>query len=112
MNIGMNATLMEVIINMKTLTINNRKLEYKLFWHSSEYGESEWTEFYEGTITETHKKYWLFGKEITTIKPKKVFTIWNNIESKNYTKKKVRDWIEYQVELLDREDEIRRGEII
>jgi hypothetical protein len=111
MNIGMNAILMEVI-NMKTLTINNRKLEYKLFWHSSEYGDSEWTEFYEGTITETHKKYWLFGKEITTIKPKKVFTIWRNIESKKHTKKEVRDWVQYEVDLLNREDEIRRGEII
>ena len=101
----MNVELMVVIINnMKTLTINNRTLQYTLCYHTSEYGHSEWTEFYEGTITETHKKYWLFGKEITTTKPKKVFTIWRNIESKDYTKK--------QVELLDREDEIRRGEII
>ncbi len=103
---------MEVIINMKTLTINNRTFEYKLCWHSSEYGDSEWTEFYEGTITETHKKYWLFGKEITTIKPKKVFTIWKNIESKRHTKKEVRDWVQYEVELLNRAEEIRRGEII
>lgn len=109
----MNVELMVVIINnMKTLTINNRTLQYTLCYHTSEYGHSEWTEFYEGTITETHKKYWLFGKEITTTKPKKVFTIWRNIESKDYTKKQVRDWIERQVELLDREDEIRRGEII
>lgn len=107
----MNVELM-VVINMKTLTINNRKLDYEISYHSSEYGESKWTEFYEGTITETHKKYWLFGKEITTIKPKKVFTIWRNIESKTHTKKQVRDWIQHEVELLNREDEIRRGEII
>lgn len=101
-----------VDINMKTLTINNRTLQYKLCFDSFEYGDSEWTEFYEGTITETHKKYWLFGEEITTVKPRKVFTIWANIESKHITKKEVRTWIEREVELLDREDEIRRGEII
>jgi hypothetical protein len=107
----MNVTLM-VVINMKTLTINNRTFQYELCYHSSEYGNSEWTEFYEGTITETRKKYWLFGKEITTTQPKKVFTIWQNIESKNHTKKQVRDWIEKQIDLLNREEEIKKGEII
>ena len=107
----MNVTLI-IVVNMKTLTINNRTFEYEIFHHSSEYGDSAWTEFYEGTMTETHKKYWLFGKKITTIKPIKVFTIWYDIESKNHTKKQVRDWIQRQVDLLNREEEIRRGEII
>ena len=97
---------------MKTLNVNGRVLQYELFWHSSEYGTSEWTEFYEGTITETRKKYWLFGKEITNIKPKKVFTIWRNIESPDYTKKQIRALLEHEVEKLDRKKEIENGEII
>jgi len=97
---------------MKTLNVNGREFQYELFWHSSEYGTSEWTEFYEGTITETRKKYWFFGKEIKVTKPYKVFTIWKNIESKDYTKKQIRALIEHEVEKLDRKKEIENGEII
>ena len=97
---------------MKTLTINNRTFKYKRFHSESEYGTHESTEFYQGTITKTHKKYWLFGKEITTIKPKLIFRIYRDIENKSYTKKQVRAWIQHEVDLLDRADEIRNGEII
>ncbi len=83
---------------MKTLTINNRTFDYKICWSSSEYGSSEWTEFYEGTTTKTYKRFWLFGKEITVVKPKYVFTIYRDIEDKSYTKKQVRDWIIRQIE--------------
>ncbi len=110
----MNATLIVVIINnnMKTLTINNRTFEYERFYGKSEYGTHESTYFYQGTITKTHKKFWLFGPEIIEIKPKLVFKIYRDIEHKSYTKKQVRAWIQHEVDLLDREDEIRMGEII
>ena len=99
-------------IDMKTLTINNRKLKYRCWYGESEYGVHEGTEFYQGTITKTHKKFWFFGPEIIKVKPKLVFTIYRDIEHKSYTKKQVREWIQHEVDLLDREDEIRRGEII
>ncbi len=97
---------------MKTLTINNRTFEYETFYDVSEYGTHEYTEFYQGTITKTRKMFWFFGPEIIEVKPRLVFTIYSDIENKSYTKKQVRSWIEYQVELLDREEEIKRGEII
>ena len=75
-------------------------------------GLIRWTEFYEGTTTKTYKRFCLFGKETTVVKPKYVFTIYRDIEDKSYTKKQVRDWIQYELDLLNREDEIRRGEII
>jgi hypothetical protein len=97
---------------MKTLTINNRAFQYEIFEEVSEYGDYQYTEFYDGTITVTSKKYWLFGEKITKTIAKHVFTIYRDIEDKCYTKKQVRGWIEHQVELLDREEEIERGEII
>jgi hypothetical protein len=97
---------------MKTLTINNRTFQYEIFEDSTEWGTYQYTEFYDGTITVTRKKYWLFGEKNTKTIPNHVFTIYNDIEDKTYTKKQVRGWIERQVELLDREEEIERGEII
>ena len=64
------------------------------------------------------EKYRLISEnpsDVTKIKwyiQRKKFWGWRNIESKNHTKKEVRDWIQYEVDLLNREDEIRRGEII
>jgi hypothetical protein len=110
--VNINTNTKKKYINMKTLTINNRELKYRIFWHSSKYGECEWTEFYEGTTTKTYKRFCLFGKETTVVKPKYVFTIYRDIEDKSYTKKQVRDWIQYELDLLNREDEIMRGEII
>ena len=98
--------------NLKTLEINGVTLQYEMLYHNSEYGENTWYRFYLGTTTRTYKKCWLFGKKITLIEPKYVFTIWRDIESKDYTKKQVRGWIEHELELLGREAQIRKGEII
>ena len=83
-----------------------------MFESQSEYGSSTWARFYMGNTTRTYRKYWLFGEKITVIEPKYVFTIWRDIESKDYTKKQVRGWIEHELELLNRAEEIRKGEII
>jgi hypothetical protein len=99
-------------INMKTLEINGVTLQYEMLYHNSEYGENTWYRFYLGTTTKIYRKYRLFGERITVIEPKYVFTIWRDIESKLYTKKQVRGWIEHELELMGREDEIKRGEII
>jgi len=98
--------------NLKTLEINGVSLQYLMFESHGEYGSSTWTRFYMGTTTRTHRKCWLFGKKVIVIEPKYVFTIWRDIESKDYTKKQVRAWIEHELELMGREAEIRNGEII
>ncbi len=99
--------------NMKTLNVNGRELQYKIFSDFSEYhGTYYWTKFYEGVTTKTSKKFLFFGETITTVEPNHVFTIHRNIESIHYTKKEIRELIEVQLALLDREDEIQRGEII
>lgn len=98
--------------NLKTLEINGISLQYLMFESRGEYGGSTFARFYMGTTTRTYRKYWLFGEKITVFEPKYMFTIWRDIESKQYTKKQVRGWIEHELELLGREAEIRKGEII
>lgn len=98
--------------NLKTLEINGTTLQYEQIYKNSEHGESTWCRFYMGTKTETYKKYLFFGKKITVTVPKYVFTIWKDIESSLYTKKQVRGWIEHELELLGRAEEIKKGEII
>jgi hypothetical protein len=102
--------------NFKTITINGRELQYERCFNSSEWGESTWYNFYEGTTTRTttYKRFIFFGETITIseTKPKHIFTIHSDIESKNLTKTDVRKMIEKQLELLDREEEIKKGNLI
>jgi hypothetical protein len=95
--------------NLKTLEINGITIQYKIFNNPNSYSKSE---FYIGTTTRTYKKYIFFGKVITEIKPKLVFTLFKDIESFRYTKKQVRGWIEYELTLLKRAEEIKKGELI
>lgn len=97
---------------MKELTILGKTLQYEIMSDFNEYGANSWTEFYYGVSTRTYKKYIFFGELITEVKPKHVFTIYKNIENKIYTQREIREAILRQLELLDREAQINRGEII
>lgn len=97
---------------MKKLSINGKDLEYEVFHHISEFGDYYETVFYEGTTIKTYKKYWLFGETITKIVPKEVFVLYVDIESRDYTKDKIRGMIEKKLALLNREEEIKNGKII
>ena len=48
----------------------------------------------------------------TETKPKWVFRLWFDVESENWTKEEVRKKIAREMALLNRKDEISRGEII
>lgn len=97
---------------MKTIKINNRTFEYEVLCSQSEFDTSWRTEFYDGTETYTKRKYILFGEKQTLVRPKLIFTFYWNIEDVFYTKKQVREKLERQIELLDRAEEIAKGEII
>ena len=94
---------------LKTLEINGITLQYEVV--NSSDGSNN-TEFYLGTTSRKYKKYGFFGKEMTEVNPNYVFTIWKDIEYHGYTKKQVRGWIEYELSLLNRKEEIKKGEII
>jgi hypothetical protein len=102
--------------NLKTITIDGRELQYERCFNSSEWGDSTWYNFYEGTTIRTtaYKRFIFFGETITVTesKPKHIFTIHRDIESKHLTKKEVRNMIEKELELLDREEEIKKGNLI
>lgn len=97
---------------MKTITIQGKTFEYEIFCDVDQWGESFYTEFYSGTETFTRRKYFIFGKKETLTRPKLVFTIYDNIEDHRRTKEDTRNKIEREVELLNRKEEIKRGELI
>lgn len=97
---------------MKTLDVNGRVFEYKQYANFGECGTSNWTEFYDGTETKSKKKYLFFGPVITETIPKFVFRVPYDIEDPIHLKSAVRRTIEAYVELLGRQEEINKGEII
>ena len=97
---------------MKTLDVNGRIFQYKRFCNIGEYGDSEWTEFYDGLEAKQKRKFIFFGEIITYTIPKFVFRVPYNIEDPNHLKSAVRKTIESYVELLGRQEEINKGEII
>lgn len=97
---------------MKSITINNRTLQYKTFHCNSEYGDSTYTRFYEGTTIKTRKKYFFFGPKVTEIVPKHVFTIYEDVNNERLTKDWWKTRILRELELLNRSKELEKGELI
>lgn len=99
---------------MKKLEINGRTLYYKIkSFDCGEYGVSTCYETYfflEPTKKVT--KYWFHGPIIEIENPDYVFKFTYSIESVKKTKKEIREALEKQIELLDRGEEIKKGEII
>lgn len=93
---------------MKTINIHNRTLQYQIINDI----DRDTTEFYEGEEDIAYRKYCFFGKTIVKRVPKLVFICWLNIEDKHKTKGEIRNILERHLEILDREEEIKRGELI
>lgn len=104
------------MFKMKEIEINGDIFQYKVFWDTSEYGDSEWTEFYQGVGFREVKRFFLFGPKVKIYEPLLKFQVHINIESPSYTKEKVRGIImeEYHrtVGKEKRRIEILNGEII
>lgn len=92
-----------------TLTIGSRTLTFEVYISDESY---DYTEFYEGTETYTYKKWGLFGDTITEERPKHVFTIDEAITNPKKSKEWWQKELTKEVELLDRKEEIERGEFI
>lgn len=89
---------------MNSITIDGRTLTFNVF--------NDITEFYEGTETRTYKEFGLFGKTITEEIPKYVFTIDEAITNPKITKEWWQKTLQEQINLLNRKEEIERGEFI
>jgi hypothetical protein len=92
-----------------TITIAGRTLTFEVFLSDE---SNDRTEFYEGTYTNTYKKWGLFGETITEEIPKCVFTICEAITNPKKSKEWWQKELTKEIELLDRKEEIERGEFI
>jgi hypothetical protein len=92
-----------------TITIAGRTLTFEVFLSDE---SNDRTEFYEGTYTNTYKKWNFFGETITEEIPKLVFTIEEAITNPKKSKEWWQKELTKEIELLDRKGEIERGEFI
>lgn len=97
---------------METITIDDKEFQYQIFWYDSDLGAYAETVFYQGTKTETYRKYLFFGAKIMVEVPIEVFKFQGNIKSNYYTKQELKQKLEKKVNLLGRQAEIDRGELI
>lgn len=98
--------------NYRSIIIHDRILYYQSFHDSSEVGSLEWTEFYEEIETITRKKWFFFGPIVTFTRPKVLFKIYANADNERLTKDWWREKIAHQLELLERKEQIKNGELI
>lgn len=97
---------------MKTININGKEFKYEIFYDASEYSEYYLTVFYDCINTVEYRKYLLFGPKLIKEVGNEVFRVHFNIEDPSLTKGELRDILERKVELLQREEEIKKGELI
>lgn len=101
----------------KELTYTKDGKEYKFLYEAkydvSDYGESDWTDFYSTNTTKyKRKKYLFFGPFVEKVKYRKLFQIPFSIESASYTKNEVRKSLNRAIDIMNRKSELQRGEIV
>jgi hypothetical protein len=102
------------MIEMKSIEINGRNLQYDSGYGSDIAGDWEATHFYEGTEKVKRRRWVGFFKWETyeVEEPKLLFTIDANINSTRLSKSWWRKMIKHELSLVDRKGEIERGELI
>jgi hypothetical protein len=95
---------------MKRLKFDDREFFYMVIeW--DEYKGS--TYFYDTTVYfAKRKKYWLFGEMINIPYYKELFRLSVNIEDPTFSKDDIREKIAKNISILERLEEIKKGEII
>lgn len=97
---------------MKSINIEGREFQYKVFKRTSDFIDYYETRFYQGIEEVLYKKYGFFGKKIPNKVPILVFELPFNIEDERYSKKELKERLLKEITLLDRKEEIKRGELI
>jgi hypothetical protein len=100
---------------MKEIKINDKIYQYCTNYWCDEGGDYLTTEFYDGTENVIRRKWswkkWAFEKYKVTI-PKKIFDIPADSNDTTITKGWWRTKIFEKIELLNREKELSKGELI
>jgi hypothetical protein len=106
--------------NMRSVTIDGRTFHYETYEsNDSEWGSSYWTDFYEGyeevekTVWCGHLFAWFKFKKVKVMVPKFAFVLHGmDANNPNITKEEWKKKISREIELLNRSEELRRGELI
>jgi len=98
---------------MKELNYRGRKLIYETTCDVSEYGDSYTTTFYDPNVIEiTRRRKWiLFGDYIIKETPKELFTIYANSMDSSLLKGWWSKRLDYELEKLERIEQLNRGEL-
>jgi hypothetical protein len=99
---------------MKEITIQGRTFQYETWWESygEDVGADPVTIFYDGKQTVNYRKWWIFGPVLQREEPKEVFRIYADSEDAKLSKTWWSDKIRDKIELLNRKEEIEKGELI
>lgn len=97
---------------MKEIKILGKNFFYEVFYDCSEWGEFYETIFYKDVKFKKRKKFIFFGPLIDVPDHEISFVVHFNIEDETITKDELREVLERKVTLLERRNEILRGELI
>lgn len=99
---------------MKSITIAGRTFQYETLWvtYGEDIGSDPVTIFYEGTKIVTYRKWWIFGPKLEKEVPREVFRIYADSNDIDLSKSWWFSRISNKVELLNRREEIEKGELI
>jgi hypothetical protein len=103
---------------MKTITIQGRTFEYIIFTNLVstggvlDYKRIYSTEFYQGTKQITKRSPIAFWNKITETILNLVFKVDFNIEDATITKAELREKLEDKLAVIERAEEIAKGELI
>jgi hypothetical protein len=98
---------------MKQINYNGTILHYEVVQDEGRFTIlSRRTIFYNGTESVPRRKYCLFGPNEAVMKPKYFCTLWFDIENPMYSKEEIRKNLDAAIAVINRKDEIARGEII
>lgn len=106
---------------MKKIKFQDIEFEYESFWESyGEYGDNPVTIFYMGTTQVTRKK-WVRAKggwglpwkrvNVTEEIPREVFRIYDDSMDTSLSKEWWRDQIQKKIDLMNRKEELSRGDL-
>jgi hypothetical protein len=101
---------------LKKIKILGKTYQYKLEFKSGEYRDDIITKFYDGVKIVKYRKYYFFGPVLKKARRNFFLKVKYNIESTSFTKKELREKLEKDfkdhIGLLNRIDEIKKGELI
>ena len=101
---------------MKEIVVLGKPYQYEIEIDYGDIGTYAETKFYDGFDIVTYKQFWLFGKEHKKAVPKFFLKVDYNIESEYFTKKelekKLKKDFKRHIGLLNRQEEIEKGELI